>query len=113
MIRYSSSALALACALSTAAVHAQEASPAAPPALAPATAPADTADGDAQRTDIVVTAKQTRSATAIPQAETQKILPGVSPLKAIETLPGVLCISADLWGNNEQNAQIFIHGFNF
>lgn len=62
---------------------------------------------------IVVTAKTTRSATAIQQVEIQKILPGVSPLKAIQTLPGVLYITADPWGNNEQNAQIFIHGFNF
>jgi hypothetical protein len=62
---------------------------------------------------IVVTAKTTRSATAVTAAEIQKILPGVSPLKAIETLPGVLYISADPWGNNEQNAQIFIHGFNY
>jgi outer membrane receptor protein involved in Fe transport len=60
---------------------------------------------------IVVTAKTTRSATAIPQVEIQKILPGVSPLKAIQTLPGVLYITADPWGNNEQNAQIFVHGF--
>ena len=62
---------------------------------------------------IIVTAKQTRSASAITGVEIQKILPGVSPLKAIETLPGVLYITADPWGNNEQNAQIFIHGFNF
>ena len=62
---------------------------------------------------IIVTAKQTRSATAVTSAEIQKILPGVSPLKAIETLPGVLYISSDPWGNNEQNAQIFIHGFNY
>lgn len=60
---------------------------------------------------IIVTAKSTRSATAIPQTEIQKILPGVSPLKAIQTLPGVLYITADPWGYNEQNAQIFIHGF--
>lgn len=66
------------------------------------------ADGGA---DIVVTAKTTRSATAISGVEIQKILPGVSPLKAIETLPGVLYITADPWGYNEQNAQIFIHGF--
>jgi len=77
---------------------------AAPAAVAPAADVADT---------IVVTAKPTRSATAITAVEIQKILPGVSPLKAIETLPGVLYISADPWGNNEQNAQIFIHGFNF
>jgi iron complex outermembrane receptor protein len=65
-------------------------------------------------------AKSTRSATAIivtgakatrSASEIQKILPGVSPLKAIQTLPGVLYITADPWGYNEQNAQIFIHGF--
>jgi iron complex outermembrane recepter protein len=75
-------------------------------------APADDA-GAPQNADeaILVTAKQTRSATAIPASEIQKILPGVSPLKAIQTLPGVLYVTADPWGNNEQNAQIFIHGF--
>lgn len=71
------------------------------------------ADDAAIADTIVVTAKSTRSATAIPQVEIQKIMPGVSPLKAIQTLPGVLYITADPWGNNEQNAQIFIHGFNF
>lgn len=75
---------------------------------------ADAEGSDAATDDmsaIVITAKQTRSATAIPQSEIQKILPGVSPLKAIQTLPGVLYITADPWGYNEQNAQIFIHGF--
>jgi outer membrane receptor protein involved in Fe transport len=72
-------------------------------------AASDTASDDAST--IIVTAKSTRSATAIPQSEIQKILPGVSPLKAIQTLPGVLYITADPWGYNEQNAQIFIHGF--
>jgi len=60
---------------------------------------------------IVVTAKSTRSATAISGTEIQKILPGVAPFKAMATLPGVLYITADPWGNNEQNAQLFIHGF--
>ncbi len=77
--------------------HAEAAAPAAP-------APAE---------QIIVTAKPTRSATAVTAGEIQKILPGVSPLKAVETLPGVLYITADPWGNNEQNAQIFIHGFNY
>ncbi|MEG3151549.1 TonB-dependent receptor plug domain-containing protein [Sphingomonas sp. ZT3P38] len=72
-------------------------------------AASDTASDDAST--IIVTAKSTRSATAIPQSEIQKILPGVSPLKAIQTLPGVLYITADPWGYNEQNAQLFIHGF--
>ena len=79
------------------AAHAQEA------------APADDAASDSDA--IVVTAKATRSATAIAGPEIQKILPGISPLKAIQTLPGVLYITADPWGNNEQNAQLFIHGF--
>ncbi len=66
---------------------------------------------DADAPTIVVTGSQTRSSVALPGAEMQKILPGVSPLKAIQTLPGVLYITADPWGNNEQNAQLFIHGF--
>lgn len=76
-------------------------------------APSDDASAPENAGDdaILVTAKQTRSATAIPASEIQKILPGVSPLKAIQTLPGVLYVTADPWGNNEQNAQIFIHGF--
>ena len=76
-------------------------------------ADATDAAGDDALTQVVVTAKTIRSATAITQSEIQKILPGVSPLKAVQTLPGVLYITADPWGNNEQNAQIFIHGFNF
>ena len=96
--------VAMTTALMAAPLRAQQAEPADNTALA------DAADvGSA----IIVTAKATRSATAIPQSEIQKILPGVSPLKAIQTLPGVLYITADPWGNNEQNAQIFIHGFNF
>ncbi|WP_116090963.1 TonB-dependent receptor [Sphingomonas crusticola] len=84
----------------------------APSAAADPAAPATDAAGDADEGTIIVTgAKATRSATAISQAEIQKILPGVSPLKAIQTLPGVLYITADPWGYNEQNAQIFIHGF--
>jgi iron complex outermembrane receptor protein len=66
---------------------------------------------DDAETIVVTAAKSTRSATTLPGTELQKILPGVSPLKAIQTLPGVLYITADPWGYNEQNAQIFIHGF--
>jgi outer membrane receptor protein involved in Fe transport len=116
MVRAQVSLAALAFAsLSTTTLHAADPA-AAPAASAAADAPADgdAADAGAEEAAIIVTgAKSTRSATAIPQAEIQKILPGVSPLKAIQTLPGVLYITADPWGNNEQNAQIFIHGFNF
>lgn len=100
MLRFASSLLTLASALLCAnAAYAQTSEPAA------------AEDESAAISSIVVTAKSTRSATAIPAAEIQKILPGVSPLKAIQTLPGVLYITADPWGYNEQNAQIFIHGF--
>ena len=73
------------------------------------TAPADPA---AQVTEVVVTAtKTTRSSVAISGPEIQKLLPGISPLKAIETLPGVVFETADPWGNNEQNESLFVHGF--
>ena len=62
---------------------------------------------------IVVTAtRATRSSVAIGAVEAQKVLPGISPLKAIETLPGVVYETADPWGNNEQNESLVIHGFN-
>jgi hypothetical protein len=105
MIRTTTSLLALAGAL-----FAADMALAADPAAAPASV-ADTIPDDGSSTIVVTATKSTRSATVIPQAEIQKILPGVSPLKAIQTLPGVLYITADPWGYNEQNAQIFIHGF--
>ena len=62
--------------------------------------------------ELVVTAQvSTRSAISIQAVEIQKIIPGVSPLKAIQTLPGVLYVTADPWGNNEQNMSLFVHGF--
>jgi hypothetical protein len=42
----------------------------------------------------------------------QNVVPGVNPLKALETLPGVSLQTADPWGNNEQNLSLFVHGFN-
>ncbi|MBN8885597.1 MAG: TonB-dependent receptor [Rudaea sp.] len=84
-----------------------------------AAAPADaadvaaaSADGANQLDSVVVSAKNsTRSAVSLSGAEIQKIQPGASPLKAIQTLPGVLYQTADPWGNNEQNTLLFIHGF--
>jgi outer membrane receptor protein involved in Fe transport len=116
VIRSTSSLIALAGALfcASAASAQTAATPNGTSSDAPSTpaAAADTSDASSDDTSaIVITAKSTRSATAIPQSEIQKILPGVSPLKAIQTLPGVLYITADPWGYNEQNAQIFIHGF--
>ncbi|WP_380780542.1 TonB-dependent receptor [Sphingomonas sp. R86520] len=62
--------------------------------------------------EIVVTGKTTRSVSQVSAVEIQKVLPGVSPLKALQTLPGVTFLTADPWGNNEQNISLFIHGFN-
>ncbi len=77
-------------------------------------APAEAADAGAGEIDnaIVVTGRVTRSVSTLEGPEIQKILPGISPLKAIQTLPGVTFLTADPWGNNEQNISLFIHGFN-
>ena len=109
MLRTSVSLLALAGALALpVAAWAQDAAQTAG-GDRPAGAPQS--EDDADTPTIVVTGAQTRTSVALPGVEMQKILPGVSPLKAIETLPGVLYITADPWGYNEQNAQLFIHGF--
>ena len=75
---------------------------------------ADTSDSasSSDLSEIVVTAaKTTQSSVALGNVEVQKLLPGISPLKAIETLPGVVYETADPWGNNEQNESLVIHGF--
>ena len=82
-------------------------------APAPAAAPADAAaapEGDGEA--IVVTGRRTRSVVEMDGVQIQKQLPGINPLKAIQTLPGVTFLTADPWGNNEQNISLFIHGFN-
>ncbi|CAM3158330.1 Outer membrane receptor proteins, mostly Fe transport [Sphingomonas antarctica] len=111
MIRISASLTALAISLAFPALAVARDAGAAPEseaAAAPAAAPADVAD---DVSTIIVTGTQARTSVELPGTEIQKILPGISPLKAIQTLPGVLYITADPWGYNEQNAQIFIHGF--
>ncbi|MGZ3345898.1 MAG: TonB-dependent receptor [Caulobacteraceae bacterium] len=60
---------------------------------------------------VVTSARTTRSSVTLAGQETQKIRPGISPLKAIQTLPGVVFETADPWGNNEQNESLFVHGF--
>jgi hypothetical protein len=80
------------------------------PALAADAAPA--AEAPAEVSELVVTAQaETRSAVALETQEIQKLLPGMNPLKAIQTLPGVIYETADPWGNNEQNLALFVHGF--
>jgi iron complex outermembrane recepter protein len=74
-------------------------------------ADASSSNSETIETVIVTAEKTTRSAVQISGVETQKILPGLSPLKAIETLPGVVYETADPWGNNEQNEALVVHGF--
>ena len=85
------------------------------PAASVAPAPSDAAEGGAATTHslqaVEVVAKRTRSATSLQASDVQAQLPGVNPLKALQSLPGVSYQTADPWGNNEQNAQLFIHGF--
>jgi len=65
-----------------------------------------------QVTAVEISTRKTRSTVSMSGNEIQKILPGVNPLKALETLPGVSFQTADPWGNNEQNLSLFVHGFN-
>ncbi|MEI9988767.1 MAG: TonB-dependent receptor [Rhizomicrobium sp.] len=79
-----------------------------------AVAPAIAADADNAtpiETVIVTAERTTHSAVQIGGLQAQRLLPGISPLKAIETLPGVVYETSDPWGNNEQNESLLVHGF--
>ncbi|UAJ09268.1 TonB-dependent receptor [Polymorphobacter megasporae] len=75
-------------------------------------ADAPSADASDDVGEIVVTSHRTRSVAEVSGIEIQKVLPGISPLKALQTLPGVTYLTADPFGNNEQNISLFVHGFN-
>ena len=75
-------------------------------------ASADAADSGEVETIVVTDTKATRSSVDLAGNEIQALLPGMNPLKAIETLPGVVFTTADPWGANEQNQSLYIHGFN-
>ena len=68
-------------------------------------------NSDADVKVIEIAAKKTRSTTSLTSSDVQTLLPGTNPIKALQLLPGVSYQTADPWGNNEQNAQLFIHGF--
>ncbi len=80
--------------------------------LAAETTATTPASDDSVQAVVVSIGRTTRSAVSLDAVETQKLLPGINPLKAIQTLPGVLLETADPWGNNEQNESLFVHGFN-
>jgi outer membrane receptor protein involved in Fe transport len=100
-------ALLIASALGGVAVRGVALAQSTPPATSPDAAPLGSPPSEV----VVTAAKTTRSAIALGGGEIQKILPGVNPLKAIQTLPGVLFETADPWGNDEQNEEVFVHGF--
>jgi len=60
---------------------------------------------------VEISTRKTRSSVAKSGTEIQKVLPGVNPLKALQSLPGVSIQTADPWGNNEQNLSLLVHGF--
>lgn len=90
-----------------------QAAPVADTAAAAAEAPAvqDTTPPGAIAT-VEISTRKTRSSVAMSGREIQKVQPGVNPLKALQTLPGVSFQTADPWGNNEQNLSLIVHGFN-
>jgi len=96
--------------LPIAGAHATDVAAVAAPSAEPTQPGADAADTHPNEA-IVVTSRRTRSVVTLEGKEIQKILPGISPLKAIQTLPGVTFLTADPWGNNEQNISLFVHGF--
>src|ERR1700755_2998520 len=81
----------------------------APAALAQTLAPTD--QGGIETIIVTSDRESTHSAVEINNVQAQRILPGISPLKAIQSLPGVLYATADPWGNNEQNESLVVHGF--
>ncbi|MGZ5201598.1 MAG: TonB-dependent receptor [Telluria sp.] len=96
--------------LGNAAAAAEE--PAAPALdAAPAAAAAQDATASANVATVEISTRKTRSSVAMSGNEMQKVLPGVNPIKALATLPGVSFQTADPWGNNEQNLVLFVHGF--
>ena len=90
-----------------------QAMPAAALAPSEAAAPdaAPTAGEMAPVASVEIASRKTRSSVALAKSDMQKILPGINPLKALQTLPGVSFQTADPWGNNEQNLSLFVHGF--
>src|SRR5450830_1278390 len=67
---------------------------------------------DSNISTVEISSQSTRSSVSLRSKELQSQLPGMNPLKGLETLPGVSFSTADPWGNNEQNLTLFVHGFN-
>lgn len=82
------------------------------PAFAQSNPMPDAAAAESDANEIVVTgAGQARQVQVLTTADIATQVPGVSPLKAIDKLPGVNFQSADPFGNYEWSARISIRGF--
>ncbi|GAA0336903.1 TonB-dependent receptor [Sphingomonas oligophenolica] len=70
-------------------------------------------DTEVPQPDIVVLGfGQSRQVQSVSALDIARIVPGASPLKAIEKLPGVNFQSADAFGNYEWAVRISLRGFN-
>lgn len=74
---------------------------------------AETADASGEADAIVVFGKgETRQVQEVKAADIAVLLPGTSPIRAIEKLPSVNIQSADAFGNYEWSTRVTIRSFN-
>jgi iron complex outermembrane recepter protein len=112
-VYFAPSLIAIAAAtLCTSLAHAENAPATAADALAAVSGGVQDTTPTGAIATVEISTRKTRSSVALSGTEMQKVLPGVNPLKALQSLPGVSFQTADPWGNNEQNLSLFIHGFN-
>ncbi len=70
-------------------------------------------EADTDAAEIVVLGKgETKQVQDVGQRDISVLLPGTSPLKAIEKLPSVNIQSADAFGNYEWSTRVTIRSFN-
>ncbi|MES2300163.1 MAG: TonB-dependent receptor [Pseudomonadota bacterium] len=79
---------------------------------APATAPTAASPGKALEVVTTFGRGQTRQVQNISREDLAKVVPGTSPLKTLEKLPGVSFQSADPFGSYEWSTRFSIRGFN-
>ncbi|MBX9796889.1 TonB-dependent receptor [Sphingomonas sp.] len=96
------------------AAHAREGDPARAPAPTAGDDPQPTGDAaEPAQSDIIITGnRETRQVQQLTQKDISILLPGTSPLKAIEKLPGVNFLAADPFGLYEWSQRVSIRGFN-
>ncbi|PSJ38468.1 TonB-dependent receptor [Allosphingosinicella deserti] len=73
---------------------------------------ADVAAGGGEQEIVIIGTGQTRQVQELDAADIALEVPGISPLKAIDKLPGVNFQSSDPFGSYEWSSRISIRGFN-